>query len=379
LARDFSGTSQSLNNATPPTIAGEHTLSCWADGDDWVDALNASGVSGIFGKALWSGDTNGHTRFETGSGSGGQVKFKIRHSGGDSEAAAASFSDGSGWHHLGGRLQGTTIALFKDGSSAATASIGGSTFSNTTSADISIGAFPNNLTNTEFDGRIAECAIWDEALSDAHIAALAKGVSPLAFPRGLVFYAPLLGRHDPEIEIIGRLDMTVTGATQAAHPRVFYPAHPFVGLAFPRAAITGTAGDGATEVQIVAGGQTIIITLTNDTWVASGGAFDAIRQDIIDGLDSAQAEATGWNNEVRDNLATTTVVRTSDTVVTITLSAQAAYNITAPETITVTVPGSALVGGNPLTATPTFNVTPSGGMAPLLFVNRTLRVWPARR
>ena len=85
--------------------------------------------------------------------------------------------------------------------------------------------------------------------------------------------------------------------------------------------------------------------------------FDAIRQDIIDGLDSAQVEATGWNAEVRDNLAVTTVVRTSDTVVTITLSAQAAYNITANETITVTVPGSAVTSGNPITATPTFDVT----------------------
>lgn len=33
------------------------------------------------------------------------------------------------------------------------------------------------------------------------------------------------------------------------------------------AAVTGTAGDGTTEADIVAGGQTIIITLTGDTWV----------------------------------------------------------------------------------------------------------------
>jgi hypothetical protein len=33
------------------------------------------------------------------------------------------------------------------------------------------------------------------------------------------------------------------------------------------AAITGTAGDGCTEADIVTGGQTIIITLTGDTWI----------------------------------------------------------------------------------------------------------------
>lgn len=123
------------------------------------------------------------------------------------------------------------------------------------------------------------------------------------------------------------------------------------------AAITGTAGDGCAEADIVAGGETIVITLTGDTWVASGATFNAIRQDIIDGLDSAQSETNGWNAEVRDKEAVTAVVRTSDTVVTITLSAAAAYQITANETITVTVPGTAVTGGNPITATPTFNVT----------------------
>ena len=150
------------------------------------------------------------------------------------------------------------------------------------------------------------------------------------------------------------------------------------------AAITGTATAGITEVDVVAGGKEIIITLTNDTWVASGGAFDAIRQDIIDGLDSAQIEATGWNAEVRDNLAVTTVVRTSDTVVTITLSAQAAYDITATETITVTVPSTAVVGGIAITGAPTFTVSSVADIVSTHFVNpdnfrRTSRAQIRRR
>jgi len=137
------------------------------------------------------------------------------------------------------------------------------------------------------------------------------------------------------------------------------------------AVITGTASSGLTEAEIVTGGETIIITLTNDTWVAAGATFNAQRQNIIDGLDSAQSEATGWNAEVRDNEVVTAVVRTSDTVVTITLSAAAAYDVTADETITVTVPATALVtSATELTATPTIAVTadveedeeqPSGG------------------
>jgi len=124
------------------------------------------------------------------------------------------------------------------------------------------------------------------------------------------------------------------------------------------AVITGTAAAGLTEAEVVAGGETIIITLTNDTWVAAGATFNAQRQNIIDGLDSAQSEATGWNAEVRDKEVVTAVVRTSDTVVTITLSAAAAYDVTADETITVTVPASALVTSvSALTATPTIGVT----------------------
>lgn len=122
------------------------------------------------------------------------------------------------------------------------------------------------------------------------------------------------------------------------------------------ASISGTLV-GATENQVVTGGLTTIITLTNDTWIAD---ITAQRQAIIDGVTSAQTETLGWNNEVRDNEAVTSVVRTSDTVVTITWTAAAAYVITADEVITVTVPGAALDGGSPLTGTPTLTISDTG-------------------
>lgn len=131
--------------------------------------------------------------------------------------------------------------------------------------------------------------------------------------------------------------------------------------------ISGTIVPSAVAADIIAGGKTIIITLVGDTWVASGGTFDAIRQDIIDGLDSTGVGTNGWNNEVRDKQGVAGVVRTSDTVVTITLDAQAAYAITASEVITVTVPDSALAGLGPLVGSPTFSVgTGVGGNGGLL-------------
>lgn len=127
------------------------------------------------------------------------------------------------------------------------------------------------------------------------------------------------------------------------------------------ATITGTATAGITEADIVTGGKTIIITLANDTWVAAGGTFDGQRQNIINGLDSAQSEAAGWDAVVKALQGVAGVVRTSDTVVTITLDAQATYDITTTETITVTIPATALVvTGAAIAGSPTFTVSAVG-------------------
>jgi len=130
-------------------------------------------------------------------------------------------------------------------------------------------------------------------------------------------------------------------------------------------ALTGTVTASITESDIVTGGKTIILTLTGDTWVAAGATFDAQRQNIIDGLDSAQAEATGWDAVVKAGLTPSDVVRTSDTVCTITLPALATYDITAQETITATIPAAVLTGASPIVAAPTFTVDyTAGGFMP---------------
>ena len=133
-------------------------------------------------------------------------------------------------------------------------------------------------------------------------------------------------------------------------------------------ALSGTVTT-ATEADLRAGGKTVILTITGDTWVASGATFDAQRQNIINGLTSAQSETKGWNNEVKGKIAVTDVVRTSDTVVTITLDAEAAYNITATETITATVPATALTLNTQIVASPTFNITAVVGTSIPLFMH----------
>jgi hypothetical protein len=124
----------------------------------------------------------------------------------------------------------------------------------------------------------------------------------------------------------------------------------------PSVELAGTLSDGVFESDIVAGGQTLLLVLLNTTWVATVGADNAITDALMAGITSAQVEAAGWNAEVRDNLVFGDVARTSATLVTITLGAEAAYAITANETITVTVPATATAAAAEIVATPTFQI-----------------------
>ncbi len=123
------------------------------------------------------------------------------------------------------------------------------------------------------------------------------------------------------------------------------------------ATLAGTIVEDITEQDIRDGGKTILLILTNDTWVATAGADNAITQAIIDGLVSSLSEATGWNAIVKAGLNASNVERTADTILTIILPAFTGYDISADETITATVPASALTAAAQLVATPTFDIT----------------------
>lgn len=82
-------------------------------------------------------------------------------------------------------------------------------------------------------GDLAEVAVWNIALSDADVAALATGVSPLLIhPEALVGYWPLLGVNSPENNLLSNTStMSITGSlSQSAHPRVFEWAASKIGI-----------------------------------------------------------------------------------------------------------------------------------------------------
>lgn len=124
----------------------------------------------------------------------------------------------------------------------------------------------------------------------------------------------------------------------------------FVDAGSATAAVTGTATDTIDESDIVSGGETLILTLTGETWVTVGSTFNSERQNIINGINGDD------DDQLRSGLDVTDVVRTSDTIVTITLSAIPGYDISSQIEYEITIPATALTGGNAIVATPTFTV-----------------------
>jgi len=108
------------------------------------------------------------------------------------------------------------------------------------------------------------------------------------------------------------------------------------------AVASGTITSGVFETAVASGGQVLTLTLTGDVYVSTA-VFSTIRQDILDGITSDASTATSWNTKVRDTASVSTVVRTSDTICTVTFAIASTYNTNADEDITATLPATALV------------------------------------
>jgi len=129
-----------------------------------------------------------------------------------------------------------------------------------------------------------------------------------------------------------------------------------------RASTVGVGASSGSTVDTAVGSSTASApgTAAGTAVASANAAFNSFRRAILNGLDSAQSEGTGWD-ALKASIPESAVVRTNDTTVTITLPALATYDITADETITATIPAAALTGGVPIVATPTIAVTAAAG------------------
>ena len=113
------------------------------------------------------------------------------------------------------------------------------------------------------------------------------------------------------------------------------------------------------------------VTLVNDTWSPYVGAGDSTATNqLVAGLTAESrgtrrqgslTETFGWEAVVQPGLGHHQVVRLDDETVEVTIPHFPGFDITTPETISLTVPGSAVLSGRAVEATPSFADRGEGG------------------
>lgn len=174
------------------------TMACWFNSD------NTSLAQGI----MWIGDkdeTNVWIALVARGNFGGDPIALQRFIAGSTVASTTTGYSANTWHHACGVLRANDdVSVFIDGGSEGTDNINKvpAGFDRT-----AIGGLRDDSPGTYFSGLVAEAAFWNIALTDAEVAILAKGFSPLFVrPQNLVAYWPLI--RDEDQDRVGGYDLT---------------------------------------------------------------------------------------------------------------------------------------------------------------------------
>lgn len=180
-----------------------------------------------------TGSVDGFYIQAVGNTAGDPIRASVAAAGSFGEAATTTGYSANAWQHACGvYTSATSRAAFLNGGGK------GTNATNRAPSGLSrtmVGRYNTGASNVYSDAAIAEAAIWDTDLTDAEVAILATGVSPLFVrPQNLVFYAPLSGSNGTEIDLIGGASVTwVNSPVKAEHPRIIRPSAKV--LTFPSA------------------------------------------------------------------------------------------------------------------------------------------------
>jgi hypothetical protein len=209
-ARSFNGSNQSIVASTAVADV-PMTFACYFK------------PSGLTGTAILVGifatNDDGHYlifRGATGGDPLGAVSNDQGVANGEASTGTSSIAAGTWYHGAAVYTSSTSRAVF----------LNGAKFTNSTSATpsgfgkTSIGVFAGASDISFFAGDIAEVGIWNVALDDENITALAAGFPPIAVrPTALVFYVPLWREV---FDYVGRVTLTNNSTTEANdHPRIY--------------------------------------------------------------------------------------------------------------------------------------------------------------
>lgn len=207
-ARSFNGSNQSI--AVASALADvPMTFACWFRPSN----ITSTGVlMGVFATS-----DDGHYLMFRGATGGDPLGASSNDQGvanGEASTGTSGIAAGTWYHGAAVYTSTSSRAVF----------LNAAKFTNTTNVTptgftkTGLGVFTGSSDSTFFAGEIAEAAIWNVALTDAEVASLARGVSPLRVrPSALVFYAPL---WRTVFDYRAAVSLTNSGTTAAdTHPR----------------------------------------------------------------------------------------------------------------------------------------------------------------
>ena len=218
MARSFASASTEYLQIAQGLITGDAlTFACW-----FYATQNTAAQT-----LMWQGDSanaNGYiTMYVAGATAGDPIAFGTF--GTANEWGPAVSTTGysiNTWHHACGvRAADNDHTKYLDGGSSANSTTNTPQW---TPDRFAIGAARDSTPGYYFDGRIAEAAIWDVALTADEVAVLAAGYSPLfVHPQNLVSYWALI--RDEDQDRVGGNDLTAYNTPSIAnHVPVIYPA-----------------------------------------------------------------------------------------------------------------------------------------------------------
>ncbi|MCF8380516.1 MAG: T9SS type A sorting domain-containing protein [Bacteroidales bacterium] len=246
---------------------------------------------------------------------------------------------------------------------AQTASFGGSLTTNNSEGSIRIGGDTLIITLT--------AETWVDTLGEDNIVTtefinsmVGDGSGDWATVTTLLDYTNVVRSSDtelkigfpavPDYDIYDDEDISVTlpgSALTAGNPIV---AGSFLTITHDliTSSLGGTITTGRTELNIRENPYQITISISNDTLVAEGAAFNAVRSSILGGISGN----VNWS-VINSNLTVSNVVRTNANTVTISIPAVSNYYIGSNETVSVSLPVSALQNGAYSLGSETFSIT----------------------
>lgn len=217
-----SASSQYLNVASGVVSDRPLTMMAWVNSTSYAASQSFCivGVDGSFDQRFLIYFTTGTGKMSAGEQDGASNFFSV---------PSAASPTANIWHHVVGVFAAANSrSVFLDGVKATSTTSAGTHPAAKNRTAIGASGFSGALA-AYMNGRLAEVAIWNVALSDAEVAWLATGASPLTLIHRLAnlkLYQPLI--RSVNDFVVGPAMTAVNGPTAAEHCRAIYPTGPLI-------------------------------------------------------------------------------------------------------------------------------------------------------